>query len=153
MTDLVNGTTITGNIKTINVWPIDYQGQRIRGKDVSVVVNGVGVRFTWDDSTKTSYKLDLNNGKNTVVITVRDAEGRTTTETFIVNAKALQDGDVIGKATISIEATTIGLGYLIPPVVVDIHQGEKTSYLLARLLSDNGFGYNSTGSLKSEFYL
>lgn len=153
VTDLVDGTTIKGTIKTFNVWPVDHEGNRIRGNNVVVTANGVGVPFTWDDSTKTSYKLNLHNGKNEVTISVTDLAGRTTTETFYVHATEVAGGEAIGKATISIEASTIGLGYLIPPTEVVIHQGEKTSYLLDQLLRDNGFTYSHTGSLDEGFYL
>ncbi len=153
VTDLVDGTTIRGTIKTFNVWPVDHEGNRIRGGNVIVTVNGVGIPFIWDDSTKTSYKLNLQDGKNEVIITVTDKEGRTITETFFVHATKVAEGEVIGKATISIEASTIGLGYLIPPTEIDIHQGEKTSYILDQLLRDNGFTYENTGTLESSFYL
>ena len=153
VTDLVDGTTIKGTIKTFNVWPVDHKGKRIKGSHVIVTVNGSGVPFVWDDSTKTSYTLNLKDGKNKVTITVSDDEGRNATETFYIHATKAADGEVIGKATISIEASTVGLGYLIPPTEIEIHQGEKTSYILDQLLRDNGFTYTNTGTLESSFYL
>ncbi len=153
VTDLVDGLTIKGTIKTFNVFPVDHEGNRIRGKNVSVTANGAGVPFIWDDSTKTSYKLKLREGKNEVVVRAWDSEGRTATETFYVHATAVAEGESIGKATISIEATTVGLGYLIPPTEVEIHQGERTSYILDQLLRDNGFTYNYTGNHDEGFYL
>lgn len=153
VTDLKDGTTINGTIKTIDVMPVDYEGKRIRGSKVSVTVNGVGVPFTWDDSTKTSYKLELQNGENKVVITAWDDEGRTTSLAFTIYGTAVEDGGRIGTATISVEASTIGLGYLIPPTKVDIHQGKPTTYILDQLLSDYGFGYEFTGAHENNFYL
>lgn len=153
VTDLKDGTTQNGTIKTIDVMPVDYEGKRISGNRVSVTVNGVGVPFTWDDSTKTSYKLQLQDGENKVVITAWDDEGRTASLAYTIYGTAVEDGGLIGTATISIEASTIGLGYLIPPTKVDIHQGKPTSYILDQLLSDHGFDYEFTGAHKNNFYL
>ena len=152
-TDLVNNAQVQGNIKTFNVWPVDANGKRIRGNKVAVSHNGVGVPYVWDDSTKTSYKLTLREGENKVVIRIWDDEGRSTTENFIVHSTVVKDGDVIGTATISIEASTVGLGYLIPPTKVDIRQNEKASYILDQLLRNNGFTYGKTGTLDNSFYL
>ncbi|MBD3107400.1 DUF4430 domain-containing protein [Bacillus sp. AGMB 02131] len=152
-TDLKDGMTKNGTIITMDVMPVDYEGTRIRGSKVSVTVNGVGVPYTWDDSTKTSYKLVLKDGENKVVVTAWDDEGRTSSLVYTVYGTAVEDGGQIGTATISIEASTVGLGYLIPPTKVDIHQGKPTSYILDELLSDYGFGYEFTGAHENNFYL
>ena len=110
-TDLTSGTHVKGLIKTINVWPTTAEGLRIRGKNVAVKVNGVGVPFVWDDSEKTSYKLTLQHGENQVEIRAWDDEGRIVKETFTVTAEDLNNG-VIGQATISVEASVLGIPYL-----------------------------------------
>ena len=151
-TDLTSGTHVKGLIKTINVWPTTADGSRIRGKNVAVKVNGVGVPFVWDDTEKTSYKLALQHGDNQVEIRAWDDEGRIVKETFSVTAEDLTNG-VIGQATISVEASVLGIPYLIPPTKMDIHQGEKGSYLIDQLLRQHGFSYNHTGTLETNFYL
>lgn len=151
-TDLKNGTHVKGLIKTINVWPTAADGTRIRGKNVAVKVNGIGVPFVWDDSEKTSYKLTLKDGKNTIEIRVWDHDGRVSKETYELTAKDL-DNQVIGQATISVEASVLGIPYLIPPTKVDIHQGEKGSYIIDQLLRKYGFKYDHTGTLENNFYL
>lgn len=152
-TDLKNGTQVYGSIKNIFVRASDANGKRIQANGVSVKVNGQGIGFIWDDSEKTSYKLKLREGKNTVVIKAWDEEGRITTKTYTVYAKNVDEGKVIGQATISVEATTVGLGYLIKPTTVEIHEGEKGSYVLDQLLRKYGFSYRNTGTLDSNFYL
>ncbi|WP_158232144.1 DUF4430 domain-containing protein [Sporosarcina sp. P20a] len=153
VTDLKSGITVKGDIKTINVWPVTANGDRIRGKNVLVKVNGGNVPFTWDDSAKTSYKLNLKEGENNVSIKVWDDEGRTVTESFKVHSKAPGDDGVIGQVTISVEASTIGIKYLIPPTKMDIHKGERGTYILDQVLRNHGFDYGNTGSLDSSFYL
>lgn len=153
VTDLKNGVKVKGDIKTINVWPTTASGERIRGKNVLVKVNGTAVPFTWDDSAKTSYKLVLKSGENNVSIKVWDNDGRTITENFIIHSQQVEDNGVIGQVTISVEASTLGIQYLIPPTKMDIHRGEKGSFILDQLLRNNGFTYSQTGTLEHNFYL
>lgn len=151
-TDLVAGTHVKGLIKTINVWPTTAEGVRIRGKNVAVTVNGVGTPFVWDDAEKTSYKLSLQNGENLVEIRTWDDEGRVAKETFKLTAEDMDNG-VIGQVTLSVEASVLGIPYLIPPTKMDIHQAEKGSFIIDQLLRQYGFSYNHTGTLASNFYL
>lgn len=151
-TDLVSGSNVKGLIKTINVWPTTANGTRIRGKNVAVKVNGVGTAFVWDDAEKTSYKLSLQDGSNNVEIRAWDDDGRVTKESYTITAKNLEN-QVIGQALVSIEASILGIPYLIPPTKVDIHQGEKGSYIIDQLLRQYGFKYDHTGTLESNFYL
>ncbi|PIC66146.1 hypothetical protein CSV71_12810 [Sporosarcina sp. P21c] len=153
VTDLKSGSKVKGDIKTINVWPVTASGERIRGKNVQVQVNGENIPFTWDDSVKTSYKLTLRTGQNTVTIKVWDDEGRTVAETFTVTSVAPAEDGVIGQVTISLEASVLGIPYLIKPTKMDIHQGQRGSYILDQLLRNNGFTYGKTGNLDSSFYL
>ena len=151
-TDLQDGASIKGLVKTINVWPTTASGERIRGKNVTVTVNGTGTPFVWDDAEKTSYKLSLQDGLNKVEIRVWDAEGRVTKQTFSITAKNM-DKQVIGQATISLEASVLGIPYLIAPTKVDIHQNEKGSYIIDQFLRKHGFKYDQTGTLDNNFYL
>lgn len=153
VTDLKDGTQVKGDIKTINVWPTTSSGERIRGKNVLVKVNGTAVPFTWDDSVKTSYKLVLNPGENNVSIKIWDDDGRTITEQFVVHSQQVEDNGVIGQVTMSLEASTLGINYLIPPTKVDIHKGEKGSYVLDQFLRNHGFTYSHTGTMTTGFYL
>src|SRR5699024_107973 len=97
VTDLKSGSKVKGEIKTINIWPVTASGERIRGKNVLVQVNGENVPFTWDDSAKTSYKLTLQTGQNTVTIKVWDDKDRTVTETFMITSVAPAEDGIIGQ--------------------------------------------------------
>lgn len=151
-TDLQDGASIKGLVKTINVWPTTASGERIRGKNVAVKVNGTGIPFVWDDAEKTSYKLSLQDGLNKVEIRVWDDDGRVTKQTFSITAKNMEK-QVIGQATISLEASVLGIPYLIAPTKVDIHQNEKGSYIIDQFLRKHGFKYDQTGTLENNFYL
>lgn len=153
VTDLKNGIQIRGSIKNINVWATTNSGKRIQANGVVVSVNGKGIGFIWDDKEKTSYKLSLREGENKIVIKAWDEEGRITTKNYKVYAKNIDEGNVIGEATISLEATTLGLGNLIPPTKVPIHEGEKASYVIDQFFRAHQFTYSHTGTLDNNFYL
>ena len=53
----------------------------------------------------------------------------------------------------TVEALSLGGGYIIEPCYVDIIEGENAAQALARLLKEKGFTYDNTGSLESGFYL
>ena len=60
---------------------------------------------------------------------------------------------MVGKAVFTVEALSLGGGYIIEPCYVDIIEGENAAQALARLLEERGFTYSNTGSLESGFYL
>lgn len=152
-TDLVNESTITGTTLSFNTMPVDYKGKRIRASGVLVNCNGQTITHVWDDSTKTSYRMDLVNGENSIRITVTDMEGNSLTFPFTIYCKNVDVGGSLGYVTISVEATTIGQGYLIPPTQVEIFQGVNAATMLTELLSQYGYSYKSTGSIATGFYL
>lgn len=152
-TDLKSGVQIRGSIKNINVWATNSENKRLQAGHVAVTVNGKGIGFIWDDKEKTSYKLKLREGENKVIIKAWDEEGRITTKSFKVYAKNIDEGNIIGHATISLEAGTLGLGNLIAPTKVELHEGEKASYVIDQYLREHQYTYNNTGTLDANFYL
>lgn len=153
ITDLKNGVQIRGSIKNMMIWATDSSGKQLPASGVAVTVNGKAGQMIWADSEKISYKLKLREGKNTVVVKAWDAEGRITTKSYTAYAKNIDEGKVIGTATISVEASTVGLGHLIEPTKVELHEGEKGTYVVDQLLRANGYTYTNTGTLDEGFYL
>ena len=153
VTDLKNGLQMRGSIRNLMIWATDASGKKLPASGVAVTVNGKGAQMIWADSEKISYKLKLEEGKNTVTVKAWDAQGRIATKTYTVYAKNVDEGKVIGTATISVEATTVGLGKLIPETKVELHEGERGSYVLDQLLRENGFTYRNDGTLDGGFYL
>jgi hypothetical protein len=148
-TTLVDGMTQRGSRRTVDVIARDPNGDKIPVKDVTVQLNGVVVPYTWDDTTKTSYTLNFTRaGENTVTISAL-----TKTVTYTVTYEAAKAGEVIGQAVFSMEAFTLGGGYIIAPCYVDVIEGENGAQLLKRILDENGLTMTYTGQLESGFYL
>lgn len=146
-TSLVDGKTYKGGKLTFDLFAKDPKKNKISGKDCKVTLNGLPVKINWDDNLKTSYTLNLESGKNEVVVEAT-AEGETTKKTYDIKYVS---GTMY--ATISLDAEVLGEGYLIPPMKVAVNDGENAAYVLDRYLSENGFKYKNTGSLDSAFYL
>lgn len=143
---LTDGATVKSSKKTFFVTAKDENGNKVTP---TVTLNGQNVGVTWDDSDMTSFTLKFTEeGENKIVITAGDK-----TLTYTVIYQKAEPGELIGYATWTVEALTIGYGYIIEPVLFPVYEGENAAKTLDRLLTENGFSYNCTGSIESGFYL
>ncbi|WP_010304468.1 Ig-like domain-containing protein [Kurthia senegalensis] len=138
---------------TFDVWANDRAtGIQIAKTELSVTQNGKPVAINWHDSEKTSYTLNLQQGKNTIVIEVKNGAD-TLTRTYTITQEAAKDGETIGDFVYSLETFTLGTGYLIEPQRVALIKGLNSAQLLDEMLTKNKFTYKHTGTLDSGFYL
>jgi len=152
--DIKDGETINNSIRTFHVKAKNYKGESItQTGEVTASNNGESVAVNWEDEEQISFTLHIHNGENAIEITAEDEEGNTATKQLTIYGEVGEDGEPIGTATISVEATTVGLGYLIPPQEVELYQGERASYVVERLLKEHGYDFHHTGSSDSRFYL
>ncbi|WP_340085043.1 DUF4430 domain-containing protein [Siminovitchia sp. FSL H7-0308] len=151
-TSLEDRVTTKADKLTFDLWAKDSDGNKIEASHVKVTNNGNPVAVNWDDSEKTSYTLQLEVGENKVEIVV-DYNGKTYSAQYTLIREEAEDGDVIGSFTFSLEAFTIGLGYVIEPVQVDITKGRRASHELDALIKKYGYDYDHTGTLENSFYL
>lgn len=150
-TTLRDGALQRGSRKTFDVWASNAAGQKIK---CFVTLNDEELSPTWDDSEKTSYTLHFTKeGDNLVTVSATSDGGQRTELSYHINYQKANPGDYIGSAIFSIEAFTIGCGYLIAPVSVPIYEGETSAQQLIRLLHKNGLVGYYGGSVDSAFYL
>ena len=148
-TTLEDGITQRNSRMTFDVFAKDGDGNKLPANEVTVLLNGDPVSVNWDDDTKTSYTLHFTKeGENTIVVKAHKAS-----LTYTITYVKAEPGDVVGKAVFTVEALSLGGGYIIEPCYVDIIEGENAAQALARLLEEKGFTYDNTGSLESGFYL
>ena len=148
-TTLEDGITQRNSRMTFDVFAKDGDGNKLPANEVTVLLNGDPVSVNWDDDTKTSYTLHFTKeGENTIVVKAHKAS-----VTYTITYVKAEPGDVVGKAVFTVEALSLGGGYIIEPCYVDIIEGENAAQALARLLEEKGFTYDNTGSLESGFYL
>lgn len=141
-TNLENGITQKGSRLSFYVSPKN-------GEECAVTLNGETVKPDWKDSTKTAFTLKLTRvGENSVAIRAGKDE-----KLYTVYYEGAQNGDVIGSATMDVEAPAIGGGYLIVPHAVALREGQNSAQLLVAELEKYGFQYQKTGDMTNAFYL
>lgn len=57
------------------------------------------------------------------------------------------------KVAVSVDANTLGLGYIIKPTLVSCDEMARASQVITDLLSANGYKWKNTGSIENGFYL
>ena len=150
-TTLVDGAVQRGSKKNFDVWARNASGEKIKA---TVRLNGDKVEPTWDDNEKTSYTLVFTSeGANTVTVTATSDGGRRRELNYTIYYRRAADGEAIGTAVWSVEAFTLGCGYIVYPMYVPIYEGETAAAQLVRMLSDSGYVSYCGGSLDSSFYL
>ena len=152
-TNIANGMSITGSQYTLQVRGEDGAKKRLYGDHITVELNGATLEDSGEDEGVTYYRLKLMGGENRVKITVWDYEDRYVWNEYILNCETVADGEKIGSITLSVEASTIGLGDLISPRSVDIYQGLNLAGTVAQFLQDNGYEFSNAGTLWDGFYL
>ena len=132
----------------------DYRGNWLTANNMRLWLNDTEIRPRFQNTDGTEFQLLLNAADNTIKIFLKDEEGYTALYTYQLTYER-SDGP-IGQAVVSVEATTLGLGYIIPPTSCDIYSSQPASYVLKELLEKNGaqmiFGKDEK-SLDSGFYL
>lgn len=133
-------------------------GLRLKSPDVITVINSV----TWNHEQLylNNYRVWVNGqeiyspcsqtgssfgyatyltqeGANTITITATDPDGYAVTQSWTVY---YEKGDVT--VTVSVEATTVGLGYLIRPTQVTVPGGTDLMTIVKQLLTENGFKFH-----------
>lgn len=118
-TTLVDGAVQRGSKKNFDVWARNASGEKIKA---TVRLNGDKVEPTWDDNEKTSYTLVFTSeGANTVTVTATSDGGRRRELNYTIYYRRAADGEAIGTAVWSVEAFTLGCGYIVYPMYVPIY--------------------------------
>ena len=154
-TDLTDGETVNAAYRTFYVQAIDSYGNSLPSTSIEVYGNGVRLSSRGEPSPGVlAYRLDLQEGSNTVDIKATDEEGWSTTlPTFTITKGEEEVDEPAGSITVSIEAGTVGLGTILPATSVDYYQGEQLSSVILRLLQNTGFDWRNDGSATGGFYL
>lgn len=123
-----------------------YTGKQLYSSNYTVSVNGMVVPAPVSQSgSKFGYSTYLSNeGANTITITATDADGYSATRSWTVY---YENGDIT--VTVSVEATTVGLGYLVPPTEVTVPGGTDAWSIVEKVLTENGYGISGSGSYLS----
>lgn len=150
-TTLTDNAIQRGSKKTFDVWARNASGSKIKA---TVRLNGEKLTPTWDDNEKASYTLIFTReGENVVTVSASSDGGRKRELTYHIIYQKAGEGEQIGTAIWTVEAFTLGCGYLVAPTEVAIYEGETAAEQLIRLLHTSGFVGYYGGNVKNAFYL
>lgn len=143
---LTNGLTMKTPDLIVLVDGRSCNGQQLYSNNYTVSVNGMVVPAPVSQSgSKFGYSTYLSNeGANTITITATDADGYSATRSWTVY---YEEGTVT--VTVSVEATTVGLGYLVAPTEVTVPGGTDAWTVVQQVLTENGYTVSGSGSYLS----
>lgn len=143
---LTNGLTMKTPDLIVLVDGRSYNGQQLYANNYTVSVNGTVVSAPISQSGyQFGYTAYLSNvGANTITITATDGDGYSATRSWTVY---YEEGTVT--VTVSVEATTVGLGYLVYPTAVTVPGGTDAWTVAQQVLTENGYTVSGSGSYLS----
>ena len=143
---LTNGLTMKTPDLIVLVDGRSCNGQQLYANNYTVSVNGTVVSAPISQSGyQFGYTAYLSNvGANTITITATDGDGYSATRSWTVY---YEEGDIT--VTVSVEATTVGLGYLVPPTEVTVPGGTDAWTVVQQVLTENGYTVSVSGSYLS----
>ena len=143
---LTNGLTMKTPDLIVLVDGRSCNGQQLYANNYTVSVNGTVVSAPISQSGyQFGYTAYLSNvGANPITITATDGDGYAATRSWTVY---YENGDIT--VTVSVEATTVGLGYLVAPTEVTVPGGTDAWTVVQQVLTDNGYTVSGSGSYLS----
>ena len=143
---LTDGLTLKNPDVILLVDGHSYTGKQLYSNNYTVSVNGMVVPAPVSQSgSKFGYSTYLSNeGANTITITATDGDGYSATRSWTVY---YENGDIT--VTVSVEATTVGLGYLVAPTEVTVPGGTDAWTVVQQVLTENGYTVSGSGSYLS----
>lgn len=149
---LEDGKTVNNEKLNFQVNAKDKHGKWLDQTHFEVTCNGKKATLIYANEDQISFRGYLVEGYNAVFVKVEDNDGHVAKKVYTIIYKKLENG-VVGTATITVEATTIGCGYFIPKTNVTIKENTNLAQILCQLLEENGFIVEYNGKMESGFYL
>lgn len=149
--DITDGMETNSSTMNMTVHAVDYKGNNLNANNMFVYINGAMVLDPWLNGGAQTFRMKFTSGKNLVVVKLADSEGHQAYYEYYVTYTPITGP--VGNALVSVEATTVGLGYIIPPTSVPFYDDEPASYVVDRLLKESGITYDYGGSFDNGFYL
>lgn len=159
-TDLYEGKTFEGTAMSFSLQAKDYRGHAIGRERFVVTLNGSRLYSSGADPYRSLYSRSvstaapvLSDGANVITIQVTDDAGNLFENTYTIYMDTSQEMDYCNQVTLSIDASNLGLGYIVSPTTIRTYDGEKIAHVVSRFLAEQGIAVTSTGTEDYGFYL
>lgn len=154
ITSLSDGQTVEGLRLVFTVEGKDYRGNRIESFNFDVKVNGIKVYSAGQNTYERTYRGELSDGANEIVITIKDDEGNAVTNYYKVYANKDGQMEEGGTVTVTMDTSVLGLGIKFIDTAT-FYEGDNVSDVILRALENNGYDYvgGLTGTAAVGWYL
>lgn len=147
--NLEDGMTFRSPSVIVDVNATSYRGEQLYYNEYTVNLNGYTYpQHDYQTGSWFGYDCTLQPGENILTIQVKDKEKYTVTRTYRLY---YEEGDVT--VTVSVEAGTVGIPYLVEPTQVTVPGGTNLASIVINLLNENGYKAYGNGTADSGFYL
>lgn len=139
--NLENGMQFKNPDIITNITALSWNNEQLYYNNFSVRVNGMEIKqpVAQTDAWFGYNTYLTREGENTISVTVTDYDGYTATKTWKVY---YEKGNV--RVKFSMEATTVGLGYLIPPTYIEVPGGSSLTDIMRIALEQYGYTYQDS---------
>lgn len=153
-TDLQDGQKSSRSSFSFYVIAKNSDGDNLSAAFLTVNGNGERLYSTEDTGSRIYYHISLKDGENKVSIKATDKNGQSTSVSYTIYRTDSQDTEAAaGTITFSVQASVLGLGYLVAPEKVAFYKGEQLTEVFARAMDASGYTYTNGGTLYNGFYL
>ena len=148
-TELSDGDEVINendNLLTVKAWSEDSNGNVIsnipaNGTDTKLIVELDGETITYKSSSGANSEYNLvpsnpevgDTNEHTLYIYAEDAYGNYGELTFLLTGKRQEDGQIIGRASIYVDLTALGLG-VVANLGYDVRANEPVSYVIYKAI-------------------
>lgn len=128
--------------ETLTLTGYDPSGDKLDHKHIYVFLNNIFVYPHLTCNGSFSYKLDYAEGSNTIEVYVSDNSDRYKIYNYTVDYTVPEKLP----AVVSVDAASIGMGYMITPTAVEVVEGKTVAEYVKEILSLNSYSTFSKGS-------
>lgn len=133
--------------ESITITGYNPSGDKLSKEYFIVNLNGTNLYPELGYNGSLSYILNYEYGFNNLSVYVSDENNNSK----VYNYSIYYDTPAKAPAIISVDADSIGLGYMIKPTPVDVEEGKTVASYVKEVLSRNGYSTFSTGSQNSHY--
>jgi hypothetical protein len=147
--DLVDGQSVTSNPASVSVYARDVNGNTLENRNISVTLNGEEAPFVSITSAGYEYALYVDEGPNTLQVTVTDNEQYSKTITLTINYSTTPETFYIN---LKVDAGVLGLGAWIDETI-PVQSNQTIAQVVEERLTAYGFTTVHDGTVTEEYYL
>lgn len=136
-------------IESISVTGYNSFGDKLPKDNIFVFLNDIKITPEMITERTISYLLEYTEGTNLLQIVVKDENSVSKYYEYKITYQKNSEPT----AVISVDADSIGMGYIIPPTATFLNEGKTVASYVRELLKANSYSVYSSGSQNNNYVL